>query len=128
MSGDRSRERRQRACECLAMAKRASDANSRAFLVETAWKWLDLAERDRWDNWEKALRLRAIQTNIGRELRAHYELPQQLPHGILARLIQINAPQDEESGAGTGNGQRTTQNRRFLITKHDKSVLRPWRT
>jgi hypothetical protein len=61
MSGDRSRERRQRACECFAMAKRASDANSRAFLVETAWKWLDLAERDGWDNWQKALRLRAIQ-------------------------------------------------------------------
>jgi hypothetical protein len=78
MSGDRSRERRQRACECFAMAKRASDANSRAFLVETAWKWLDLAERDGWDNWQKALRLRAIQTKIGQELRSQYELPQAL--------------------------------------------------
>src|SRR5580704_8799390 len=86
MSGDRARERRQRACECFAMAKRASDANSRAFLVETAWKWLDLAERDGWDSWQKALRLRAIQTKIGQELRSQYELP----HGILTLLMQLN--------------------------------------
>ena len=70
MSGDRSRERRQRACECLEMAKQASDANIRALFVDMAWKWLDLAELDEWDNWEKALRRRAIQTKIGQELRA----------------------------------------------------------
>jgi hypothetical protein len=87
------------------MAKRASDANGRAFLVETAWKWLDLAERDEWDNWEKALRLRAIQTQIGRELRAQFDLPQEMPHRILALLMQLNAQQDEESGASVGNEQ-----------------------
>jgi hypothetical protein len=87
------------------MAKRASDANSRAFLVETAWKWLDLAERDGWDNWQKALRLRAIQTKIGQELRSQYELPDGLPHGIVTLLMQLNAPQDGESRATVGNGQ-----------------------
>jgi hypothetical protein len=76
------------------MAKQASDASVRAVLVEMAWKWLDLAELDEWDNWEKAWRVHAIQTNIGRELRVHFDLPQEMPPPILARLMQIDAPQD----------------------------------
>jgi hypothetical protein len=72
MLADRSRERRQHASECLALAKQASDADVRASLVEMAWKWLDLAELDEWDNWQKAL---AIQTKIGQGLGAQYELP-----------------------------------------------------
>ena len=108
MSVDRSRERRQRASECLAMAKQASDANIRASLVEMAWEWLDLAELDEWDNWEKALRLRAVQTKIGQELRAQYELPKELPHQLLTLLMQLNAQQDEECGATVANGQSGT--------------------
>ena len=102
------RERRQRASECLAMAKQASDANIRASLVEMAWEWLDLAELDEWDNWEKALRLRAVQTKIGQELRAQYELPEELPHQLLTLLMQLNAQQDSESGATVANGQSGT--------------------
>ena len=103
MSGDRSRERRQHASECLALAKQASDADVRASLVEMAWKWLDLAELDEWDNWQKALRLRAtqkalrlltIQTKIGRELRAQYELPEELPDPLLTLLNQLDVQQD----------------------------------
>jgi hypothetical protein len=90
MSDDRARERKQHASECLTMAKQASDANSRAFLVKMAWKWLDLAELDEWDNWQKALRLRGIQTKIGQELRTQYQLPEELPHGILTLLMQLN--------------------------------------
>src|ERR1700730_1646054 len=90
MSVYRSPERRQRACECLAMAKLASDAKNRAFLVQMAWKWLDLAELDDWDNWQKALRLRTIQTKIGKGLRAQYELTEELPHGMLTLLMQLN--------------------------------------
>ena len=86
------------------MAKLASDAKNRAFLVQMAWKWLDLAELDEWDNWEKALRLRAVQTKIGQELQAQYELPQELPHRLLTLLMQLNAQQDAESGATVGNG------------------------
>jgi hypothetical protein len=78
------------------MAKQAGDTNNREFLVEMAWKWLDLAELDEWDNWEKALRLRAIQTKIGHELRAQYDLPQEFPHRILALLMQLNAQQDRK--------------------------------
>jgi hypothetical protein len=87
------------------MAKQASDVGVRAVLVEMAWKWLDLAELGEWDNWERAWRVRAIQTNIGRELRVHFDLPQDMPPPILARLMQIDAPQDGESGAAAGNGQ-----------------------
>jgi hypothetical protein len=87
------------------MAKQASDASVRAVLVEMAWKWFDLAELDEWDNWAKAWRVRAIQTNIGRELRVHFDLPQEMPPPILTRLMQIDPPQDEESGATAGNGQ-----------------------
>ena len=90
------------------MAKQASDANIRASLVEMAWEWLDLAELGEWDNWEKALRLRAVQTKIGQELRAQYELPEELPHGILTLLMQLNAQPDAESGATVGNGQSGT--------------------
>jgi hypothetical protein len=81
------------------MAKQAPDASIRALLVEMAWKWLDLAELDEWDNWEKAWRVRAIQTNIGQELRAQLDLSQEMPPPILALLAQIDAPQDGQSGA-----------------------------
>jgi hypothetical protein len=91
MSVDRSRERRQRVCECLAMAKQASDANIRGLLVEMAWKWFDLAELDEWNNWEKAWRVCAIRTKIGRELRGQFELPQEMPPPILALLAEIDA-------------------------------------
>jgi hypothetical protein len=90
------------------MAKQASDANIRASLVEMAWEWLDLAELDEWDNWEKALRLRAVQTKIGQELRAHYELPKELPQRMQTLLTQLNAQQDAESGATVSNGQSAT--------------------
>ena len=72
------------------MDKLASDAKNRAFLVQMAWKWLDLAELDDWDNWQKALRLRTIQTKIGKGLRAQYELTEELPHGMLTLLMQLN--------------------------------------
>jgi hypothetical protein len=89
MSGNRSRERRRLAAECLALAKDISDADVRAFLLAMAQKWLDLAEIDERDNWERVLRLRAIQTEIGQALRAEYDLPREVPHRILALLKQL---------------------------------------
>jgi hypothetical protein len=44
---------------------------------------LDLAELDERDNWQQALRLRAIKRKIGQELRAQYELPEELPHAAM---------------------------------------------
>jgi hypothetical protein len=90
MSGDRSRERRLLAAECLELAKRTSDVRVRASLVEMAQRWLDLAELCEHDAWNQALRLRALQAAIGKELRVHFELPQQLPHRILTLLMQLN--------------------------------------
>jgi hypothetical protein len=96
MSGDRSRERRRMAAECLAIAKQTSDFRVRASLIEMAQKWLDLAERSEHDGWNEALRLRALEAAIGQELRAVYELPQRLPHRLLTLLIQLNAQTDTD--------------------------------
>src|SRR5580704_2160933 len=54
VSGDRSRERRRMAAQCLAMARQASDSGVRASLVEMTQKWLDLAERSEHDEWNDA--------------------------------------------------------------------------
>jgi hypothetical protein len=99
MSGDRLRERRRRASECLAMARQARDGSFRALLVDMAWQWIDLAEFDEWDNWERTLRLGTIQTKLGKALQAHYKLPEELPHRMLTLLMQIDASQDGEGEA-----------------------------
>jgi hypothetical protein len=105
MSGDRSRERRQLAAERLIFAKQMADWRTRASVLGMAQRWLDLAEFHDDDALDKALRLRAIQTKIGQELRAQYELPKELPHQLLTLLMQLNAQHDEVSGATVGNGQ-----------------------
>jgi hypothetical protein len=79
------------AAECLALARPISDSGVRASLVEMAQKWLDLAELSEHDGWNEALRLRALEASIGRELRTLYELPHKLPHRHLALLMQLNA-------------------------------------
>ena len=96
MSGDRSRERRRMAAQCLAMARQASDSGVRASLVEMAQKWLDLAERSEHDEWNEALRLRALEAAIGQELRALYKLPYDLPHRLFTLLMQLNARSDTD--------------------------------
>jgi hypothetical protein len=96
MSSDRSRARRRLAAECLAAAKQTSDAPGRASLLEMAQQWLDLAERSEHDAWNTNLRLRALQAAIGEELRAHYELPRELPHRILTLLMQLNGQNNSD--------------------------------
>jgi hypothetical protein len=105
MSGDRSRERRQLAAERLIFAQQMADWKIRASVLGMTQRWLDLAEPREPDAFDKALRLRAIQTKLGQKLRAHYGLPEELSHGILRLLMQLNAPQDGESGATAGNGR-----------------------
>ena len=104
MSGDRSRERRRLAAERLIFAKQMDDWKIRASVLGMTQRWLDLAQPREPVAFDKALRLQAIQTNIGRELRAQFDLPREMPHRILTLLIQIGAPQDGESGA-TARGQ-----------------------
>jgi hypothetical protein len=84
------------------MARQARDPSIRALLVDMAWKWIDLAELDEWDSWERTLRLRAIQTKLGEALRAQYILPDELPHRMLTLLMQIDAPGDGEGDVTPG--------------------------
>jgi hypothetical protein len=46
--------------------------------------------------WSKAVARRAVRTMIGQELRAHYEVPQRLPHEMLTLLVPLNERQEEE--------------------------------
>jgi hypothetical protein len=105
MSGDRSRERRQLAVDRLNFAKQMADWKIRAPVLGMTQRWLDLPELREPCALDKVLRLRFIQMKVGQELREHYELPQELPHGILTLLMQLNAPQDGENGAIADNGQ-----------------------
>ena len=96
MPGDRSRECRRRAGECLALARQISDSVVRASLVEMAQKLLDLAELSDHERWNNGLRLRAVEAAIGRELRSLYELPHKLPHRLLTLLMQLNTDTDTD--------------------------------
>jgi hypothetical protein len=84
MSSERSREQRRLAAGCLAIAKQTSDAKVRAFLLDMAQKWLDLAELCEQEAWNQTLCVRTLRAAIGEELRMHYELPKELPHRLLA--------------------------------------------
>src|SRR5712691_4496858 len=90
MAGDRSRELRRLASDCLTLARQTSDLGVRASLLEMAQKRIDLAELSEHDAWNEALRLRALQAAIGEKLRVQYELPRELPHCILTLLMQLN--------------------------------------
>ena len=46
--------------------------------------------------WSKAVARRAVRTMIGQELRARYEIPQDLPHKMLTLLIQLSEREQEE--------------------------------
>ena len=46
--------------------------------------------------WSKAVARRAVRATIGLELRARYEVPQDLPHEMLTFLIQLNEREQEE--------------------------------
>ena len=46
--------------------------------------------------WSKVVARRAVRTMIGQELRARYEVPQDLPHEMLAFLVQLNEQGQEE--------------------------------
>ena len=47
--------------------------------------------------WSKAVTCRAVRTMIGQELRARYEVPQDLPHEMLTLLLQLNEHDEEAS-------------------------------
>ena len=43
----------------------------------------------------KAAGRRAVRTAIGQELKAHYEVPQDSPHEMLAFLMRLTAPHED---------------------------------
>ena len=45
--------------------------------------------------WSKAVTCRAVRSMIGQELRARYEVPQDLPHEMLTLLLQLNEHDEE---------------------------------
>jgi hypothetical protein len=90
MSSDRSHERRQLAAERLIFAKQMTDWRIRASVLGMTQRWLDVAESHDPDALDKVLRLQAVQTEIGRKLRAHYQLPCGLSHQLLTLLMQLN--------------------------------------
>src|ERR1700692_1725752 len=85
---------RELAAECLAVAKRSSSLQVRASLLTIAQKWHDLAELDERDARNKAVRLRAVQRRIGRELRARYKRLKELPHRVFTLLMQLDTEQN----------------------------------
>ena len=62
----------------------------------------ELAGRDELDAWNKAVRLRAIQNKISRELRSQYKLPKELPHWVFTLLMQLDS---EQNGHHEGKGR-----------------------
>jgi hypothetical protein len=40
--------------------------------------------------WSKAVARRAVRAMIGQELRARYEVPQDLPHEMLTLVVRLN--------------------------------------
>ena len=95
MAGDRSREMRRLASECLASARQAPDPLVRISRLDMAQRWIDLAELSEHDPWNDndALRLRAIQAAIGQQLRNVYDTSPDLPHHMLTILMQLNSEQ-----------------------------------
>jgi hypothetical protein len=103
MSIDRSRERRHLAAEFFATARLITDSNIRSSIVALAQKWLDLADRESGqpEALDRAACLRDLQTKIGQELRAQYNLQHDLPHRMLTLLMQLDDQQDGERGGAT---------------------------
>jgi hypothetical protein len=93
MAGDRSREMRRLASECLAAARQTSDPVIRISRLDMAQTWIDLAELSEHDPWNDALRRRAIQAAIGQKLRRLYGASPDLPHHMLTILMQLNSDQ-----------------------------------
>jgi hypothetical protein len=46
--------------------------------------------------WSKAVAHRAVRTMLGQELRARYEISQDLPHEMVTLLVQLNEREQDE--------------------------------
>jgi hypothetical protein len=87
MARDHSQKWGRLGAEWLAVAQRTSDPKARASLLAVSQRCLDLAELSERDA-QLLRRRRAIQADIGRGLRDFYPLPSDVPHRLLALLVQ----------------------------------------
>ena len=125
MAGDRSRELRRLAAECLTLARHISDSRARAALLEIAQKRLDLAELSEHDAWNQTLRLRALQAAIGKELHALYAVPQALPHRLLTLLMQLNPAQKAPEEEVIQVTEACVEFVNRILPRHDQGAVRP---
>jgi hypothetical protein len=102
MPDDPSQEYRRLAVNCLGLAQKASDPQTRAFLImmsqkwlEQAEKWLEQAERAERNDSTHSLRRRVIRDAIVEQLSALYRPSSSLPPHILALLAGPNAESDQ---------------------------------
>jgi hypothetical protein len=95
MAGDRSRELRRLAAECLTLARETSDDRARASLLAMAQASLDLAEFHR-----QSAQRHIARTAIGKELKSLYRLSHCLPPHFPALLAQLNAASKDDGAAG----------------------------
>jgi len=67
--------------------------------------------RNEGDPWTKTFYHRAIQTHIGRALRAQYDLSQPLPDELALLVMRIDGPGKgtDESHGETGTSEPTSQ-------------------
>ena len=93
MAGDRSREMRRLASDCLTSARQTFDPLVRISRLNMAQKWIILAELSEHDPWNDALRRRVTQAAIGRKLRDLYKTSPDVPHHMLTILMQLNSDQ-----------------------------------
>jgi hypothetical protein len=75
------------------LARHTSDPLVRMSRLDMAQKWIDLAELSEHAPRNDALRQRAIQTAIGQKLRDLYVASPDLPHHMVAILMQLNSDQ-----------------------------------
>jgi hypothetical protein len=71
--------------------------------------------------WSKAVTCRAVRTMIGQELRARYEVQQDLPHEMLTLLLQLNKHDEEASSRAY---RRVRDNRGALASSGDGRLVR----
>jgi hypothetical protein len=46
--------------------------------------------------WSKSVARRAVRAMIGQELRARYQVPQDLPHEMLTLVVQLNEREQKD--------------------------------
>ena len=94
MPVDWSRKRRERAAVYLVMAEQETDERVRAVLLGIAQRWLDTSteppEAAAHDVWDKSYYQFLITSQVGRGLRAYFEVPRSLRRKFSTLLAKLD--------------------------------------